>query len=360
MINILAGGAVAFIATFFVISATVRIAARGTPHGTQASTRERLASALLHSGGTLLLAGIVLAHLIQVAVSGDPVSPTGLEFVLLLIAVTTLGAAIDFLERRQLRTARTRRILKFGGLGVIGIGFAVAGLNFPNSHGLTPASGQLSFVTNFTFNPLTLGAVGFLGAVVWIALIVTGGAVTVSAIEGYDGLAAGLVSLALLGYVFVTAWQYNESCLNVTLAHANLHKCYPVRDPETLTGITVILLAALIAFIWWNTHPAQIQLGESGSLLLGSSIAALAVTTHTELLLIALIALFATFARIALPPRSLRTSARRWPLPLHPSPRGRLGIAGTSEVTIVVRFWIVAGLLTGAGIATFYGTWAAQ
>jgi phospho-N-acetylmuramoyl-pentapeptide-transferase len=218
----------------------------------------------------------------------------------------------------------------------------------------------LSFVTDLNFDLLAFGAFGAVAAVIWIGVIVAGGAFVVSVIEGYESLAGGLATLVLTGYVFVAAWQFNESCQNVGLAPANLHKCYHVRDPETLTVMASILVASLIGFIWWNTHPAQVQLGVSGAFFLGSAIAALAVMTHTELLLIGLFILFTGFARIALPPRSHRPSAKRWPFPPSPSTRGRLQIAGSSEVTIIVRFWIVAGLLSGIGVAVFYGIWAAQ
>jgi phospho-N-acetylmuramoyl-pentapeptide-transferase len=127
-----------------------------------------------------------------------------------------------------------------------------------------------------------------------------------------------------------------------------------------LVEIVVVVLASLLGFIWWNTHPARVQLGESGSFLLGSAIAALAIMTHTELMLVGLIVVFVVFARIALPPKSARTPSRRWPLPAAPSSRGRLLIAGTSEVTIVVRFWILAALLSAAEIAVFYGTWLSK
>ncbi|MDQ1564796.1 MAG: phospho-N-acetylmuramoyl-pentapeptide-transferase, partial [Actinomycetota bacterium] len=335
--------------------------ARGAKAGSNGGTRgERLASAVLQSGGILLLIPIAIAYLAQLIVAGDPITPSGLLFVLLLTAVTLLGGLIDFLERRQKGTRRGRRLLKFGGQGAIGVAFGLAALTFANSRGLTPASGYISFVTNLKFDFLTVGLLGLVAAVVWIAVIIVGGASAVSVIEGYDGLAAGLAAMALVGYVFVTAWQYNESCLNLTLARENLYKCYSTSDPESLVEIAAVVLASLLGFIWWNTHPAQVQLGESGSFLLGCAIAALAIMTDTELLLILFFAVFAVFARVALPPKSTRTPSRRWPLPAIPSARGRLLVAGTSEITIVVRFWILAALLSAAGIAIFYGTWLSK
>lgn len=361
MINLIVGTLVAFATSFIAVFVTVRLANRPLTRGASVGTPlERLASAVLHSGGVLLLISVVVAYSAQVIVSGESIAPSGLVLMLLLSGFTMLGVTLDFFERRGISTPRRRRLLKFGGQGALALGFGFVALNFPNSHGRTPASGHLSFVTDLNFDLLAFGILGVALAVIWIGLIVAGGAFVVSLIEGYDGLAAGLATIALTAYIFVAAWQTNESCLNLRLAHANLHKCYQISDPETLAVMSSILVASLIAFIWWNTHPAQVQLGESGSFFLGSAIAALAVMTHTELLLICLTILFGGFARIALPPKSHRTAARRWPLPAQPSTRGRLQIAGASEVTIVVRFWIVAGLLSGVGIALFYGIWAAK
>ncbi len=361
MINLIVGTLVAFVTSLLAISVTVRLANRpltlGAGHGAK---MERFASAVLHSGGVLLLISVAVAYVAQVIVSGDPIAPSGLLLMLLLTGSTVLGVTLDFFERRRLSTPRRLRLLKFGGQGALAFGFGFAALNFPNSQGLTPASGHLSFVTDLNVDLLALGTFGVVLAVIWIGLIISGGAFVVSVIESYDGLAAGLATLALTGYLFVAAWQVNESCLNLTLAQANVHKCYQIGDPETLTVMASILVASLIGFIWWNTHPAQVHLGESGSFFLGSAIAALAVMTHTELLLISLSILFVGFARIALPPKSDRIATRRWPLPAQPSTQARLQIAGSSEVTVVVRFWIVAGLLAGVGIAVYYGTWAAQ
>jgi phospho-N-acetylmuramoyl-pentapeptide-transferase len=253
-----------------------------------------------------------------------------------------------------------RRLVKFGGQGVVGVAFSIGALNFPNAEGWTPASGHVSFLGDLRFDFLSLGVIGLVAALVWISSIVVGGGYAVSVVERYDGLAAGAVSMALVAYLFVTGWQYTQSCLNLQLAPESLPRCYAVRDPESLTEVTVILLAALTAFIWWNTHPAQIQLGESGSLVLGGSLAALAIMTHTELLLVALGGVFALFARVALPPRNAGARSGSWPLPATSSTRRAMGIVGASEVTIVVRFWIVAGLLSGAVIAIFYGAWASS
>jgi phospho-N-acetylmuramoyl-pentapeptide-transferase len=360
VISLIVGAPVSFAASFLALWLAVRIASGQSPRALPGSRAQRLAAAILQSGGIPLFIGITLGYITAIIVSRDPIAPSGLLIMILLAAATALGVAIDFMERRQKSTLFIRRLVKFGGLAVITVGFSIAALQFPDPRGITPASGHPSFVTELNFDFFTLGGVGAVAAILWLALLVFGSATSVSVIEGYDGLAAGLTATAMIGYVFVTAWQYNQSCAYPGLARENLLKCYPVRDPKTLTEIVAILIAALIAFVWWNTYPAQVQLGESGSFLLGSSLAAISILTHTELLLVALCTLLAIFTRVALPSRVTRTKPDRWQLFAGPSRRGRLRIAGTSEVTIVVRFWIIAALLSGVGVIVFYLTWAAQ
>lgn len=359
MINVIVGSMVSFSASFALIFAALRIASRATSrarHGR--SLVGRVANATLSSGGVLLLAAVLLGYLAVLLVSGDPVAPSGLLFMGLLTGLALVGFVVDVLDRGQNGSPRTRRLVKFGGQGLMGLAFSIGALNFPNAEGWTPASGHLSFLGNLRFDFLSLGIVGLIAALVWISLIIAGGGYTVSIVKTYDGLAAGAVSTALVAYLFVAGWQYTQSCLNLNLVPESLPRCYPIRDPEILTEVTVILLAALTAFIWWNTHPARVKLGESGSLVLGGSLGALAVMTHTELLLVVLGGVFALFARVALPPRTATIQSGKIPSPTAASTSRAIRIVGGSEVTIVVRFWIVSGLLAGGAIAIFYGAWA--
>jgi phospho-N-acetylmuramoyl-pentapeptide-transferase len=361
MINVIVGSMVSFSASFFLIFAMLRVANRVGSRAQHAhSFLARVANTTLSSGGILLFAAVLVGYFAVLLVSGDPVAPSGLLFICLLAGLALVGFVVDLLDRGQNGTPRVRRLVKFGGQGLVGLAFSIGALNFPNAEGWTPASGHVSFLGNLRFDFLSLGVVGLIGALVWISLIVVGGGYTVSVVKTYDGLAAGAVSTALVAYLFVAGWQYTQSCLNLKLAAESVARCYPIRDPEILVEITVILLAALTAFIWWNTHPARVKLGESGSLVLGGSLAALAVMTHTELLLVVLGGVFALFARMALPPRTATIRSGMIPVPTAVATSRAMRIVGASEVTIVVRFWILSGLLAGGAIAIFYGAWASS
>ncbi|OUD85219.1 Phospho-N-acetylmuramoyl-pentapeptide-transferase [Clavibacter michiganensis subsp. michiganensis] len=119
-------------------------------------------------------------------------------------------------------------------------------------------------------------------------------------------------------------------------------------------------MGALIGFLWWNTSPAQIFMGDTGSLGLGGALAALAILSRTELLLVFIGGLFVIVAGSVILQRIYfkLTKGKRIFLmsPLH----HHFELKGWAEVTVVVRFWIIAGLLVAAGVGTFYLEWITQ
>ena len=114
----------------------------------------------------------------------------------------------------------------------------------------------------------------------------------VNVADGLDGLASGAAIFAISAYIFIGFWQANQFCENPQIDPDVLYKCYQVRDPLDLAVIAAAIAGALIGFLWWNTSPAQIFMGDTGSLGLGGALAALAILTRTELLLIFIGGLF--------------------------------------------------------------------
>jgi phospho-N-acetylmuramoyl-pentapeptide-transferase len=123
--------------------------------------------------------------------------------------------------------------------------------------------------------------------------------------------------------------------------------------------VAAAAMAACFGFLWWNASPAQIFMGDTGSMSLGGLMAGLAILTRTELLLVVLGGLFAAvtlssiiqtgwfkFTRI----RSGRGKRVFRMAPLH----HHFELGGWEEVTIIVRFWIVAGIAVAFGMGLFY------
>jgi phospho-N-acetylmuramoyl-pentapeptide-transferase len=177
--------------------------------------------------------------------------------------------------------------------------------------------------------------------------------------DGLDGLASGSAIFAIGAYVVIGFWQFNQSCRTVT---ENLSSCYEVRDPLDLAVIAAAIVGACLGFLWWNTSPAQIFMGDTGSLSLGGALAALAVLSRTELLLILIGGIFVIVTGSVVIQRTFfkltkwRTGVGKRVFlmsPLH----HHFELKGWAEITVVVRFWIIAALCVVAGIGLFYVEW---
>jgi phospho-N-acetylmuramoyl-pentapeptide-transferase len=230
---------------------------------------------------------------------------------------------------------------------IVGIVFAIGVLRFPDERGWTPASTKLSFVTDFGWK---LGPVLFAIWAIFMILAMSNG---VNLTDGLDGLATGASVMVFGAYVFIGIWEYGQTCASQATALAT---CYEVRDPLDLAVVGAALMGACFGFLWWNTSPAKIFMGDTGSLALGGALAGLAICSHTELLLAILGGLFVLITlSVIIQVGSFRMTGRRVfkmaPLQHH------FELKGWSEVLIVVRFWIIQGLCVAVGLGLFYAGW---
>ena len=108
----------------------------------------------------------------------------------------------------------------------------------------------------------------------WIWFLVTAITNGVNLTDGLDGLAAGASVLTFGGFTLIGVWQYGQNCSAIVF-----DGCYTVRDPLDLAAFSVACAGACFGFLWWNTSPAQIFMGDTGSLALGGAMAALAIKT---------------------------------------------------------------------------------
>ena len=133
-----------------------------------------------------------------------------------------------------------------------------------------------------------------------------------------------------------------------------------MRDPHDLAMVAAAIMGACFGFLWWNASPAKIFMGDTGSLALGGAIAGLAILTRTELLVVILGGLFVIITlSVIIQVASLQDSPANgcsgWRRSSTTS-----SCSGGSEITIVIRFWIIAGLFVapGSGFSTPSGSWA--
>lgn len=313
-------------------------------------------------GGIVFIVGAVVGYLAGHLVAQDPITLSGLLVIYLMVGLGLVGFVDDFLKTRNQRSLGLGAWSKVAGQVIVAGGFAALALNFPDSHGLTPASSMISAVRDIHW--LDLAAFGAIAGLIlfglWVTVIIVSASNGVNLADGLDGLASGAAIFAISAYIFIGFWQFNQSCFNEAIDPDVFYKCYAVRDPLDLAIIAAAVAGALIGFLWWNTNPAQVFMGDTGSLGLGGALAALAILSRTELLLVVIGGLFmiVTGSVILQLIYFKLTKGRRIFLmsPLH----HHFELKGWAEITVVVRFWLISGLFVAVGVGLFYLEWVNQ
>jgi phospho-N-acetylmuramoyl-pentapeptide-transferase len=313
-------------------------------------------------GGIVILLATIFGFFVALLATDRPPSISALLVLFLMVGLGVVGFIDDFIKTHRKRSLGLGPAAKLIGQIAVGVVFAILALNFPDKDGLTPASTAISFVrdTHIDFQALVIPGLVILAFVVWVCIIVMATSNGVNLTDGLDGLAPGSSILAIGAFIIIGFWQDGQSCTNPQIDPDVLYKCYEVRDPMDLAIVSAAIVGALIGFLWWNTNPAKIFLGDTGSLALGGALAALAILSRTELLLIIIGGIFVIVAGqvvIQLTYFRLTKGKRIWlASPLH----HHFEVKGWAEVTIVVRFWIIAGLLVSAAVGTFYLEWISR
>jgi len=246
----------------------------------------------------------------------------------MLVLFTTLACgAIGFIDdwmkivkKRSLGLSGRWKML---GLVAIAVALAVLAVNVVG----VPTTIDFHVVAySFEIGPIAFGVVVF--------LVLAGATNAVNLTDGLDGLAAGTMAIALLAYVGMT---------------------FVVTGQRDLAILAACLMGACVGFLWFNAYPASIFMGDTGSFALGGAIAALAVMTKTEVLLIFIGGVFVIEAlSVMIQVVVFRRTRRRVLLmaPVH----HHFEMAGWSETKIIVRFWLIALVFAGIGFTLFFRT----
>ncbi|MCC9704802.1 MULTISPECIES: phospho-N-acetylmuramoyl-pentapeptide-transferase [unclassified Streptomyces] len=303
-------------------------------------------------GGIAFILATIVAYFLAKVISGQPPTFSGLLVLGLMAGMGLVGFLDDYIKIVKRRSLGLRAKAKMAGQLIVGIAFAVLALQFPDARDQTPASTKLSFVQDFGWS---IGPVLF---VIWALFMILAMSNGVNLTDGLDGLATGASVLVFGAYTFIGVWQFQESCAN-TETLTNPTACYEVRDPLDLAIVASALMGACLGFLWWNTSPAKIFMGDTGSLALGGALAGLAICSRTELLLALLGGLFVLITMsVVIQVGSFKLTGKRVfrmaPLQHH------FELKGWSEVLVVVRFWIIQGICVIVGLGLFYAGWAAD
>ena len=318
-------------------------------------------------GGIVFILGAIIGYFIGHWIAQEPLTLSGLLVIYLMVGLGIIGFLDDFLKVRRQQSLGLGGWSKIVGQVVVAGGFAALALNFPDHNGLTPASSMISVIRDINWlNLMTFGAVagGILFAI-WVTLLIVSASNAVNVTDGLDGLATGAAIFAISAYIFIGFWQFNQSCHNPTIDPDVFYKCYQVRDPLDLAIVAAAIVGALIGFLWWNTSPAQLIMGDTGSLGLGGALAALAILSRTELLLVLIGGLFLIVTGSVILQRGY-FKLTKWRYgqgrriflmsPVH----HHFELKGWAEITIVVRFWLIAALFVAVGVGLFYLEWINQ
>ena len=281
------------------------------------------------------------------------------RYVILALLVTVwmggIGFLDDYLKLKQKREGKKNEGLveRYKLAGQIGIGL-ILGLVlwlYPVSN-LPGPSTTLPFVKFVLLMPLTAGLAWLY--VPWVTFIITGVSNSVNITDGLDGLAAGLCAIALTSFgLFAYVMGRVDSSQYLQLFY--------LPGSGELTVFCMALVGACIGFLWYNTHPAEIFMGDTGSLALGGAIGAIAVLLKTEFLLLFIGGVFMVETLSVIVQRTaFKIRRRRYGLehaqkhrvflraPIH----HHFELKGWHETQVVVRFWILGVLCAFVALAT--------
>ena len=278
--------------------------------------------------------GYTVAHLRDRALY----TRSGLFVILLVAGAGLVGFLDDWIKITRARNLGLNKRMKVLGLLTVAIAFGWACVAFTKVHT------TLSFTRYDSFASAGLLDVDFgrVGWVVWSVLLIMAMTNAVNLTDGLDGLAAGASLFGFAAFTVIGFWAFRNPC-NYSVAHA-----------LDLSIVAAAMLGACTGFLWWNAYPARIFMGDTGSLAIGAALAGLALTLSTTLLLPIIGALFVVETMsVIIQVGAFRGFGGRRVFRMAPI-HHHYELGGWPETTVIVRFWIVAGLATAVALGIFY------
>lgn len=293
-------------------------------------------------GGLVIVGAVVVGYLVShfrfwspgagIDVRVVPFSYQGWLALAALVGMGVIGFLDDYAKFVRTQNLGLSKRWKFIGQLVIASGFAWGAV-------AAGVSTELSFTRGLGID---LGPWLYAG---WVLLMLTAAANAVNLTDGLDGLVAGSGSLVFGAYVLVAFWQFRN------------FEFYGVTGALDLAIVAAAIVGSAAGFLWWNAAPARIFMGDTGSQALGGALAALALLTNTHLLLALLGGLYVMVTMsVILQVFSFRVFGKRIfrMAPIH----HHFELGGWPETTVIIRFWIISGMMVAVGVGIFYADWA--
>jgi phospho-N-acetylmuramoyl-pentapeptide-transferase len=256
----------------------------------------------------------------------------GLTVMLATLGCAVIGFADDYLKVRKRRSLGLNGRWKLIGLVVItaGVGWATTQVGYMDTEIYFPLV-DVNINLHWLYFP-------------FLFLVIGGTANGVNLTDGLDGLAAGTCAISLITLLAIALIDWIRSADTVS---ARSHEYLD------MAIVAAALIGGVIGFLWFNAFPAEVFMGDTGSMALGGAIATLAILTETEVLLVFiggvyLIEILSVMIQVA----SFKRTGRRVFLmaPIH----HHFEMKAWSETKIMVRFWIVGAILCAIGFALYY------
>jgi phospho-N-acetylmuramoyl-pentapeptide-transferase len=291
-------------------------------------------------GGLIILLAIAVPTLLFADLTN--------RYVLMVLAVTlglgALGFADDYLKNIKKRPLGLIARYKLIGQAVLGLAVGCILYFWP----LDPAHSTILTIPFFKDVQIDLGW----GYIPFVAIVIVGTSNTVNLTDGLDGLAIGTTLFAGLAYVvfvYVAGHAVFAKYLDVT----------HLPDIGELTIFMTSLVGAALGFLWFNSHPADVFMGDTGSLALGGAIGTVAIFCKQELLLLIVGGVFVIEgASVILQVGYFKLTKGKGPggegkrlfrmAPIH----HHFELKGWSESKVITRFWIIAALFALVAIST--------
>jgi len=283
-------------------------------------------------GGLLIVFAVVLPTLLW----ADLTNPYSWLAVGVMVAFGAIGFSDDYLKLRRGKnqglSARTKMLLTV----VVGVGAAALLLNLPAPYEFYPT-------VAFPFFKFAVYSLGIL-YLPFVALVLVSTSHAVNLTDGLDGLAIGATLVAAATYAVFTYVAGNS----VVAGYLQVPYVRGVGEVAIFCGA---LVGASLGFLWFNAHPAEIFMGDVGSLAIGGSIGMVAVMAKHEIELVIVGGLFVVEAlSVILQVVSFKLTGRRVlrMAPIH----HHFELSGWKEPKVIVRFWILAILFALLGLST--------
>ncbi len=349
MRGILLSGGISALFAFFATPALIRFLAKkgyGQIIRDDGPTSHHVKRGTPTMGGLVLIAATIVGYFSSHLITGISTTTSALLVIALIIGLGLVGFIDDWLKVAKQRSLGLNAKQKLFGQAIVAGSFGYAGLQFPDQSGLTPVSSYLS-----TFRDTSIKLSIFV-VIIWVIIMVLGTSNGVNLTDGLDGLATGAAVMVFTSFILIGVWEFGQSC-----AISPGAKCYAVRDPLDLAVLAASLAGACGGFLWWNASPAKIFMGDVGSLALGGALAGIAITLRTQLLLVILGLIFVLITlSVILQVLYFKITGGKRIFKMAPL-QHHFELMGWGEVTIVIRFWIIASLGVAAGLGLFYAQW---